>query len=229
MSIYAYTGLPGACKTTRLAQLLLAKLEVAQHIYNKTGFIRKVYTNIKLSPLIEKRYGTFIEYFIDVHDMVQWRQCDIFIDELSTYFDSQEWEKLPSGIKRYLKLHRHYNVMIYGIAQDFLTIDKNFRRLTKEMFYLHRVIGTKEPQPHEPAPKHPIVFTIQYSVDKKFWEFEKEGYKYLNSQWHFFTKKDFQIFDTTQELPEPPTRPLKRVQRHWYNNGKIEYTQTRYI
>jgi len=223
------TGLPGSGKTTKLAEMMLYRLKDAKKIEKRTGFIRQVRTNIRLSPLIEKEYGRYIAYFDDIYTMPQWKDCDIFIDELSTYFDSQEWEKLPRGIKKYLRLHRHYNVNIYGIAQDFKTIDNSFRRLTSNLYFMLRVFGTKEPSKYEKPPTYPFIFTIQYEVDKKFWELEKEMYQYIGSEWHFFTRSVFKIFDTTQELPEQIPPPLNREVRHWYNENKeIGYTRTRY-
>jgi len=229
--IRIYTGLPGSGKTTKLASIALMKLKESRKIEQNTGFHRSLRTNIKFSPEIELQYADLIEYFVDIYDMPTWKDCDIIIDEISTYFDSQEWEHLPRQIKRYLKLHRHYRVNIYGIAQDFLTVDKNFRRLTSQLFLMLRVFGTAEPMPFEKQKKYPFVFSIQYEVDKKFWELEKEMYQYIGSEWHLFTPGTFKIFDTSQEIPEQVPPPLRRIQRHWTNpiTGKIEYTQTRYI
>jgi len=210
MSIICYTGLPGSGKTTAIAKTALQCLKRDEKIYKKTGKIRKLYTNIKFSREIETLYAEYIEYFNDIYKMPEWKQCDIFIDELSTYFDAHEWEALPKQIKRYLKLHRHYNVMIYGVAQDFLTIDKSFRRLTAELINVQRLIGSKEPSPYDPPAKYPFLISLNRTVDIKFWEFEKEMYQYISSEYEIYTKSDFSIFDTTQELPDQPPPPLKK-------------------
>jgi len=224
--ILVYTGLPGSGKTTKMAQLALSKLQNAEKLYKKHNYLRKVYTNIKFSQQIEDKYSQFIHYFDDIHTMPDWRDCDIFIDELAIYFDSREWERLPRKIKKFLRLHRHYNVNIYGIAQDFLTIDNALRRLTSELFYMHRFVGTREPSPSRPPQKYPFIMGFQCGVEKQLWELEKEHYKYYSRTFYWHTKKEFNIFDTTQELPDQNLPPLIKQVRICLEDG---YKQTRYI
>lgn len=206
--IEVYTGLPGSCKTTYLASVALDCLKRNQRLHTRTGVARYVYSNVRFSPLIEKEYSHLLRYYHDVYQLDSFRDCDIIIDELSIYFDAHEWERIPKRIKRYLRLHRHYDVNIYAVAQDFLTIDKTFRRLVKYLYLVERLIGTREPSPFKPKIKRPFVFSAIRLVEPSMYEVEKEHYKFSSSIYKFFTRKHFAIFDTREELPEQELPPL---------------------
>jgi hypothetical protein len=226
MAIYVYTGLPGSGKTTKLAALALDKLRKNEKDFKKYKSVRHLYTNIRFSPDVEKKYKRFIRYFDDIYAMPSWRDADIFVDELAVYFDSQEWDRTPKSIKRFLRLHRHYRIDIYGIAQDFKTVDNSFRRLTKELFYMHRVMGTREPNPNKPPIKRPFLLGMQRSVDRKLWELEKEHYDFISTEWFLHGRSTFEVFDTAQDLPEQPLPPLIKQVRVCPEDG---YKRVRYI
>lgn len=227
--ITVYTGLPGSGKTTRLARTLYQTLMQNKRDFDKYQILRPIYTNIKLMPHVEDRFSDFINYFTDIYQLPNWRQCDIFIDELAVYFDAHDWERLPNNIKAYLRLHRHYNVNIYAVAQDFLTIDRSFRRLVKELYAMDRICGTREPSLIRPV-KRPFIFSLQRLVDPKHYELEKEHYQYLQTWYNLFTKKDFSIFDTTQDLPEQPLPPLRKRVRIFPGDDETKpFKQVKYI
>lgn len=225
--ITVYTGHPGSCKTTYLASVASNLLAKNQALYNAIGVIRPVYSNIKFSPLFEEKYSAILRYYEDIYKLHTFTDCDIIIDELSIYFDAQEWERLPKRVKRYLRLHRHYGVDIYAVAQDFLTIDKTFRRLVKELYLVDRILGTAEPSPYKPPMKRPFVFSAIRSVETNKWELEKEHYTFQTpTTYRLFTKKDFAIFNTREELPEQALPPLIKQTRVCLEDG---HTVTKYI
>lgn len=130
MPITIFTGLPGSGKSIRTAKAILFLLNRNKKWYKKSGTLRKVYTNIKLADHVEKKYDGFFEYWKDPEQLVEMRECDVIIDEIATYFDSTQWKELGLDIKRWLQLHRHYGIEIYGNTQTFSTIDISFRRLS---------------------------------------------------------------------------------------------------
>jgi len=230
--IQVYTGLPGSGKTTMLVRKTVQLMEKNLQHYKRTKELRKVYNNLPLTPLIEKRFGPINAKFTDIYQMPTWRNCDIAIDELAVYFDSQEWEKTSMEVKGFLRLHRHYKINIWGVAQDFLTVDKSFRRLCAHLYHIDRIVGFGEPKFANKGSKHPFVLSKLREVDPLTWEVEKEYYKFipLSSSYELFTKKDFQNYDTHAELPEQSLPPLKREQRHWYKeDGTIGFTRTKYF
>ena len=151
--IEVYTGEPGACKTTALARKAKQCLIENERVHQNTGYMKKVYSNIRFSPELHSRYPQYIQYFDDLEDIDSLRNCDIFIDEVSLYFDAHNWEALPRRVKKFLRLLRHYGVNIYGASQDFKTVDPSFRRLVAKghLYYFDRIVGTDEPNPANPA------------------------------------------------------------------------------
>lgn len=205
--IVVYTGLPGSGKTARLALMALKRLQYARSV-SRNGHVRRVYSNIKFAPHIEERYAQHIHYFDDIYDMPNWKDCDIIIDELAIYFDSREWENLPRSIKRYLRLHRHYGVNIYGAAQDFLTVDNAVRRLCAHLFHLNKKLSSAEPSPYHRNTKFPFCISTSNEVLPSLWGVEKEHYEYTGfPSFYFFTRKHFSVFNTREELPEQPPAP----------------------
>jgi len=230
--ITVYSGLPGSGKTAMLARKASELLKVNARIKADTGHVRPLYSNLPFTPLIVETYGDLIRNFSDIYTMPAWKDCDVCIDELSIYFDSHEWERLSKEIKRYLRLHRHYKVNIWAVAQDFLTVDKSFRRLVKHLYHVDNIFSYGAPTTYNPPKKHPIALSLCREVDPTMWEMEKEFYKFIpfSSSFEIFRKKDFAIFDTFADLDEQPLPPLRREVRHWYDeNGQIGYTRKKYI
>ena len=217
MAITLFTGYPGHGKTTALAVKAKECLNSSLSLYKKHNVIRPLYTNIVFSPKIEEEYARFIKYFDDIREMPTWKDCDIFIDEMSLYFDSQQWEKLPLSIKRYLRLHRHYDVNIYAAVQDFNTVDITVRRLTTRLYHSVKILSTREPSPFLPPIRFPFSLNRLGLVTKSHWELEKEHYEYDSWEFRLYTKSAFSIFDTRQEIPD---QPLPVIFKHW---REIEY------
>lgn len=200
--IEVYTGEPGACKTTALARKAKQCLIFNEKTHLATGYKKKVLSNIRFSSTLYERYLPYIEYFDDLEDVDSMRDCDIFIDEVSLYFDAHNWEALPRRVKKFLRLHRHYGVNIYGASQDFKTVDPSFRRLVAKghLYYFDRIIGTEEPNPAKPPQTFPYVLSVRRTVKIKDYDAEAIEYRYTGFKPFLFTNKDFSIFDTHQEF-----------------------------
>lgn len=109
---------------------------------------------------------------------------------------------------------------------NFTTVDKSFRRLTQELFYMNRIMGTGEPSKYKKPIKRPFLLGLQSSVDRKMWDLEKEHYSYLNSHFYLHTKSTFSVFDTQQDLPPQPLPPLVKQVRVCPEDN---YQRVRYI
>lgn len=203
MAIEVYSGNPGSGKTSFLARQALACLRANRETFLKTQYKRTVRSNIMFSDSINTEFGDFIQYFHDLEDIDQLRDCDLFIDEISLYFDSHNWEALPRRTKKFLRLHRHYGVNIFGASQDFKSVDPSFRRLVDKgnLYLFDRITASGEPNPAKPEALLPYLFTIKRQVKANCFDDEKIEYKFIGmGRWCLFTKKDFKIFNTHQEF-----------------------------
>jgi len=226
--IEVISGQVGSGKTTYLAKVAERLLLRNQRLMKDTGNLRLLRSNVPFSPLIVEKYAGMIEPFADLYSMPRWKDCDIVIDELSIFFDSHEWERTTRDVKAWLRLHRHYHVDIYGATQDFLTVDKSFRRLVKTLRHVERIFSYGEPKLEGKKKKYPFLMSRIAQVDPSMWEVEKEYYKYipLTSSIEIFTKKDFSIFDTHADHPEVPLPPLRKEVRVCPEDG---FSRTKYI
>jgi len=135
----------------------------------------------------------------------------------------------PRAIKKYLRLHRHYRVNIWGAAQDFTTVDISVRRLTNKLFLMHRIVGSPEPPPETPLlagkNKRPYRFkyllTLEREVDRALWGVEKEHYEFIGTVPRFYWGKDFDLFDTLEDVPEKEPPPLRREVRTCPEDGFV--------
>jgi len=195
MPITVISGRPGAGKSLMLSQRLLDVLKRNVKWCNKTGILRKVYTNLHLNTELETEYSEYIRFWKKTEELYKIQDADVFIDEIANYFDSNDWKELSPDVKRWLQQHRKLGVEIYGNAQDFSQVDIAFRRMTSDLFYLVKLISSRDPSPTTPAVKYIWGISIIYKmspVDYK--EDQKENKATFNSL-TLITKNKTEIFN----------------------------------
>lgn len=229
--IKVYTGLPGSGKNTVLSDIAFQRIKATKALHKRTGYRRHVYLDFKLDTNLLAPYEGYFSYFNGTNEMETWKDADIFFGEIALDFDAHNWESTPRSIKKYLRLHRHYRVNIWSASQDFTTVDISFRRLTNQLYLMHRLIGSREPDPalidEKKSKRKPLRFllTLERAVDRALWGVEKEHYEFIGTTPRFFWGKDFDLFDTHEDIPEKATAPLRKEVRVCPVDG---YTRTRY-
>lgn len=220
--ISIYTGLPGSGKSARLARTVVGVLYRNDRWYNKQlkkGVVnpqrRQVWTNLKLSPKIEERYSDYIRYWTDLRQLTPLRDVDVVIDEVATYFDARLWETLSLEMRRWLAQHRKFGIEIYGTSQDFAQVDKAFRRLTSDLLYLTKMVGTRDLSPTRPPPSWVFVVSMVRTLDPTIYDetISKFGGKDFVPHFMFITRQDVEIFDTRAEVKLSHALPLKHIER----------------
>lgn len=211
--ITVYTGLPGQGKSIVMAFQMMKILKRNLAYKKKTGRIREVYSNIKLSSDIEDQYHEFIKYWTDPYTLLSVRDSDIFWDEISTHLDSANWEKTSLDMKRFLRQHRKYGVDIICNTQDFLTVDISFRRLCNEVWLLRKLIGSPDMSATKPEVKSPWGILLLRLVDPTCYGKEKEEYEFTSTRIRFITKFRCSVYDTRQEISGGLYPPLKHIER----------------
>jgi len=226
--IVVFTGLPGSGKSAKLARTAISLLYRNQRYYQKqmrkyekkpeafesVPQLRQLWTNLKLSAAVEAEFGEQIVYWTDLRQLTPLRDVDVLIDEVATYFDARLWETLSLEMRRWLAQHRKFGIEIYGTSQDFAQVDKAFRRLTSNLLYLRKLIGTRDLSPTRPPPKFILVVSLVQELDPTTYDEQKS--KFANDGFPTFmliTGDDVKIFDTRAEVKLSHALPLKHIDR----------------
>jgi len=235
--IVIFTGLPGSGKSAKLARTAIGLLYRNKKWYDrlcklyekdpeniifwdektkayKYPLPRKLWTNLKLSEGVEEEFKGFIEYWTDLRQLTPLRDVDVLIDEVATYFDARLWETLSLEMRRWLAQHRKFGIEIYGTSQDFAQVDKAFRRLTSNLLYLTKLIGTRDISPTRPPPKFIFVISLVRELDPTVYDEQKS--KFGGGSMPTFmliTGDDVKIFDTRAEVALSHALPLKHIER----------------
>jgi len=213
--IAVFTGLPGAGKSLKLARTALGVLHRNRKFFQKSGKKRVLYTNLKFSEAVEQEFGDFIVYWKDLRELVQLRDCDVLIDEIATYFDARQWENMSYEVRRWLAQHRKFGIEIYGTAQDFAQADKSFRRLTSNLQYLTKLVGSRDISSTRPDPKYIWGICLVRTLDPVTYDEAKSKFASggFIPQFLFIIRADTEVFDTRAEVKSSAYPPLKHMER----------------
>lgn len=232
--IAIFTGLPGSGKSALLARTVIKVLHRNEKWYNKqikkaeaagedTELIkrREVWTNLKLGPKVEDRYKEYIRYWVDLRQLTKLRDVDVVIDEVATYFDARLWETLSLEMRRWLAQHRKFGIEIYGTSQDFAQVDKAFRRLTSELVYLRKLIGTRDISPTRPPPRWVLVLSLKRNLDPTTYDEQKSKFASKDAIPFFIiiTRADVDVFNTRAEVNLSKALPLRHIDRVCENDN----------
>jgi len=219
-----WTGLEDSGKTYMLA---VASVKIAKRnakLQETTGVIRPIISNLPYSKEFHdlcKELNVVVENWKDLEDLLKLPERypgggDIFIDEVGTYFDSRTFKDLPLDIRLLLAQFSKLGFDMYGAAQDFAQVDVAFRRLTNQLFYVRKLMGSGRPAKSKP----PIKFIWGFCTLK---EMDPIGYDEKMMQFNqksvfprpFFLRKDYcEVFDTNKRIPKSAPPPFKHIARH---------------
>jgi len=200
MPIEVITGRAGSCKTAMLCQTLVRTLKRNKRFLEKSGKLRKVYLNFPVTTKLTAQYGQFLGYWKNLDDLILLEDCDIFIDELLIYFDAARWKELSLDVKRFIAIHRHLGIEIYSTSQDFAQVDVAFRRLTDQIYYLVKLLSSREPSATKPPIKRIWGVSMIYTISPVDY---KEDQKENKTKFHwlfFLTRAKCEIYDTRQKF-----------------------------
>jgi len=238
MAITIVTGLPGASKSYDCTLKAEEWIRRNRRWFEKTGVKRPLRSNLvfsdkftnwandmsTLKPKVNpkeldqftqqwNRERKVLEYWEDPEELPLMNDCDVIWEEMGAHVDSRSWEQLPFELRRWLQQHRHRGVNIYGNCQDFADIDVAVRRLVKDLYYLVKVAGSRDPSPTSLPPKMiwGIVIKMQlvpahYDTEKKF-----KGAMWVGIPW---IKREiverYSMFNDIKPMKPPPLRHTER-------------------
>jgi len=225
--IVIFTGLPGSGKSYKLGQVVVGLLYRNAKAYAKAWAAwdkkgqegpeptrRMLYTNLKLSTEVEQEFEGFIQYWTELRQLTPLRDVDVVIDEVATYFDARLWETLSLEMRRWLAQHRKFGIEIYGTSQDFAQVDKAFRRLTSDLLYLTKLMGSRDISATKAPPRFIWGVALVRELDPTVYDELKSKFSARGiPRFMFITKQGVSIFDTRAEVKLSGALPLRHIER----------------
>lgn len=212
--IVIFTGLPGSGKSYKLGSTVVDLLYRNKKLHKKTGVKRMLWTNLQLSKAVEKEFLSYYTYWVDLRQLTVLRDVDVVIDEVATYFDARLWETLSLEMRRWLSQHRKFGIEIYGTAQDFAQVDKAFRRLTSNLLYLTKLMGSRDISATLPSPRFIWGICMVFELDPTIYDEQKSKFQTSGMNWPMIiTRKGTEIFDTRAEVKLSSALPMKHINK----------------
>lgn len=224
LGIYVCAGLTGSGKTTWLADraLWLLRDNYRTHLRKKLP-LRRVASNVRFTPQIEKEYPGGILYWEDPAELVTLNDVDVIWDELATSLDSTQFANTPLSLKRWLQQHRKMGICIYGTVQDFPMLDIAMRRLVHRLRYAIKIIGSRDISANMPNVKWPWGIIFLWEVRREDFASGVEEYRWRTwfPELLFISRKLTSVYDTTQQITGMKLPPLQHVERFCEVCGKV--------
>jgi len=128
-------GRPGMGKTVFLVYTIIELLSKGH----------EVYTNVEVVlPLSDKRRHR-LHYINTLEDITTLRQGKIVLDEIQTYLNSRNWDKLDIKFQLLLQQHRKRGLDIIGATQSIKRADVVFRELVQRFFTVRKIFTFRVP------------------------------------------------------------------------------------
>jgi len=222
-----FTGGEGAGKSYEMAKTAYKILYRNSSLIRKGLPPRAIVTNMRFSPKFmstaEKLNVPIIEY-TTLSELIKHTECDVFIDEISKYFDSHRWQDLSLDALTWITQGGKQGVKMYGSCQDFSQVAKSFRVITSRVFLVKKIMGSKRPSKTLGKPWFIWGFIAIWRVNPKSFKGDDVTMETIGLLPQIFriTKKYTSIFDTSQKIARPEQMPLEHIERWCTICNKLE-------
>jgi len=177
-------GRPGTGKTVFLVYKIVK--------YLSYGYI--VYTNVDIdTQYLSPDECTRLHRIDSLEDIVNLREGKIVLDEVQTYLNSRNWDKLDIRFQLLLQQHRKRGLDIIGATQSVKRADVVFRELVHYFYSVKKIFVIKLF-----GSAYGLFSIVQYDPDS----IEKDRDGYVRIGWPRLVVADpfvFKVYDTTQE------------------------------
>jgi len=230
-----YVGLESSGKSVLMVRELKKNIDRNILWEQITGLKRPIYYNLALNDSIliyAQERGIQMIFWSNIWDLVSMTECDLYIDELATYFDSRTYSDLPLDVRLWLAQAEKLGVQIVGATQDYFMIDLSYRRLVKEIYEVKKVAGSRRPKKTAPKSKFVWGFMFVWSIDPK--SATKAGNQEemkINTLFKIplvcrIKKSDTLNFNTQDRVSLSAPSPLRKIVRVCAEDG---HRQIRYV
>jgi len=180
--------------------------------------VRPIRSNLQYSPEFEQwateEMGVPIFYWKDTDELAKFKECDIICDEIVNHFDARRWKDLSIDVRSWVGQASKLGVQIYFSSQNFEQVDVYFRRLTKELYHITKLIGSPRPSASKPDVKYIWGICMVRSLDALNYDTLKNKFTSSGLPQFFFLEKDIcNIFYTNKQIVKPDQPLLKHVEQ----------------
>lgn len=221
-----FTGVEGSGKSLEMAKQARTLVYRNARWFKKTRVVRPIVSNMKFSEkfhLLAEKNRVPIIYYTTLSELINYTECDVFIDELGKYFSARQWADLSLEAISWITQGGKQGVVIYGSSQDFSQIEKTFRLLTSRVFIVEKLMGS--PRPMKTKPRSGMVWGLCMVRRVRPSSFKGDDVSMEAIGWpqlYRIRKKDTEIFDTSQKIAKSPPMPLEHIERICPDCGKTE-------
>jgi len=218
-----YSGLEDGGKTLQLA-MASVKCLYRNHEWQKiTKNERPIVSNLPYTPKfyeLASELSVPVRAWKDLDELPALTDCDLFIDEVGTYFDARTYANLPLDVRLWLAQASKLGVDIYGAAQDFAQVDISFRRLTSQLFFVRKLAGSSRPTKTRPGSSRIWGVCAIKEMDPVGYDENTKAFNSKGFPWFFTIRKAYcEVFDTTKRVPLSDPPPYKHVLRRCTDPG----------
>jgi len=217
MSKIIFSGLEGSGKSLKLAMVVSSLVERNSKWAEKSSIVRPIRSNIEFTQEFVDRAESLkvpITYWRNLDELINFKECDVIIDEVGNYFDSRMWADLSLDVRRWLTQGSKSGIEIYGSAQDFAQVDKSFRRLVNELYEIRKLLGSRRPAATKPPVEHIWGVCLMLPLNPQGYDEDKKQFSAgLIPRFFFIRQKFCDIFDTAQKIGRSEYPALRHEER----------------
>lgn len=205
-------GAPGQGKSLYTARLVRKLVARNKKWKEKSGIVRKIFSNIHFSPSFYDENSEFLAYWRSPLELTQISDADVIWDEIATELDSRNFASLPDELKILLSQYRKRGIDIYANTQDFSMVDARARLMVTRVATLNKMIGSPDPSPTKPPIKRIWgLIAVREVENYKETDPAKKEYGWVPS-FFFIDREDVDLYDTRQAISAGslPVRKLRR-------------------
>jgi len=169
----------------------------------------KVYTNVSINDVkLAKKYSQQLFSIESLEDIITLREGKVVLDEVQTYLNSRNWDKLDIRFQLLLQQHRKRGLDIVGATQSIKRADVVFRELVQVFYRIRKIVSFRVPYTKN---AFGFFYLREFDPDDIESGGAKSGQKALSWPLPFFADPyTFRIYDTTQEY-QPANRVGQRM------------------
>lgn len=126
-----------------------------------------------LDPSFADEWQEYLQFFTNLDDIANFREADVYVDDISMRLDSRGWEYLTQGARQWLYGSERFGCDFYFTAQKFSRVEITFRLLTDVVYLCTKTWGSPRPTATKPKVKRIWGIINVLDIPKSVFQAEK--------------------------------------------------------